>query len=74
MLFRSFKEAILFDMALKQMWIDFTNKVKLLSAQFPEMPTLMIRGKNKLEIQKEKEFELYLSLRVDLDDFFKTLK
>lgn len=69
-----FKEAILFDMALKQMWIDFTNKVKLLSSQFPAMPTLMIRGKNKLELQKEKELELYLSIRVDLGDFFKTLK
>ena len=69
------------DPTLKQVYIEFTDKVKAVVAQFPPMPTVMVPRKNdaKLEAQslsqeqRDKTNELSFSFTVDLKDFLARL-
>ena len=69
------------DPTLKQVYIEFTDKVKAVVAQFPPMPTIVVPRKNdtKLEAQslsqeqRDKTNGLSFSFTVDLKDFLHRL-
>jgi len=69
------------DPTLKQVYVQFTDKVKAIVAQFPAMPTVVVPRKNdaKLEAQslsqeqRDKTNELSFSFTVDLKDFLDRL-
>ena len=69
------------DPTLKQVYVQFTDKVKAIVAQSPAMPTVVVPRKNdaKLEAQslsqeqRDKTNELSFSFTVDLKDFLDRL-
>ncbi len=77
----NYVDTIKADQALKQDYIDFTDKVKAVIAQLPPMPTITIAPKDDVKLQthaadqaqREKVSELSFSLSVDLRLFLAQL-
>ncbi len=74
-------ETIKEDEPLKQVYLDFTDKLKVIIAKFPPMPTVMIPPKNNVKLeaaaisqaQKEKVNDLSFFLTVDIQTFLDQL-
>ena len=69
------------DAKLKQIYLEFTDKIKAVVAQLPPMPTIMPPRKNQAKLEaktrgqelREKTNELSFSLTVDLKHFLEQL-